>query len=114
MDNVKSKYIAAIVGMAFGALVTLPSLLIAALSAGAGHGDYGAARALFPFSMAITLVEGSIGPISLTVALAQFPIYGGVLGWSIVQKNFRAIFAFLLIHFIAMMFCFSGTLPAFS
>ena len=114
MDNAESIRKAVITGAALGVLLALPALLLAVMSAGAGHGGYVAARALFPFSMALTLVEGHIGLLSLTVALAQFPIYGGVLGWSIVRKNFRPIAVFALAHFLAVIFCFSGTLPAFS
>lgn len=114
MNNAQSIRRAVIIGAALGVLLTLPALLLAVMSAGAGHGGYVAARALFPFSMALTLVEGSIGLLSLTVAFAQFPIYGGVLGWSTVRKNFSPSAVIALAHFLAITFCFSGTLPAFS
>jgi hypothetical protein len=114
MDSAESTPKAVIIGIALGALTALLALLLAAMSAGAGHGGYVAARALFPFSMALTLVEGSIGLLSFTVALAQFPIYGGVWGWSKTRNNFRPLAVFAFLHLIAVIFCFSGTLPAFS
>lgn len=101
-------------GAALGALVLLPALFAAFISAGAGHGDYMAARALFPYSMLLTLVEGSIGPVALAVGLAQFPVYGGVIAWCGEGKRMRAAGLVAALHVLAGLACFSGILPNFS
>ena len=75
------------IGTAVGFLVELPSLWLALLSAGAGHGDYGAARALFPLPMLMTLIEGQIGVFSFGLAFLQFPFYGAILGWAVARSN---------------------------
>jgi len=61
------------IGIAVGFFVELPSLWLALLSAGAGHADYGAARALFPLPM-LTLIAGQIGAFGFGLAFLQFPL----------------------------------------
>jgi hypothetical protein len=100
--------------MFLGILFALPAFLLAVASAGAGHGHYVMARMLFPFSMLLTLVEGSIGPIALAVALFQFPLYGAMVGWAVSLKTFRPTGAIFSIHLIAIIACFSGIIPMFS
>jgi hypothetical protein len=95
-------------------LVTLLALGVAVLSAGAGHGSYGAARALFPLPMLLTLVEGSIGPISGGLALLQFPLYGALLGWCRLHEWYGALILAAFLHLAATVICFSGVLPNFS
>lgn len=102
------------VGFVLGLLIEIPALLVAVFSGGAGHGDYVAARALFPASMLLTLPYGSIGTVSITVGLLQFPIYGALLGWSVERKNYLAAVVLALAHVIAALVCFAGTLPNFS
>ena len=110
----KSAAYAALVGFGLGVLLELPTIFAAIISGGAGHGDYIAARALFPSSMLLTLLEGRIGEFSIGVALLQFPIYGMLLGWSIVRRNYLPAIAVASLHVIAAIFCFAGTLPNFS
>ncbi|MEO6217982.1 MAG: hypothetical protein ABIO86_18275 [Sphingomonas sp.] len=62
--NLRYPVRAVVAGIAVGTFIELPALFVAVMSAGAGHGDYVAARMLFPASMLLTLIEGSIGPIS--------------------------------------------------
>lgn len=101
-------------GTAVGFLVELPSLWLALLSAGAGHGDYVAARALFPLPMLMTLIEGQIGAFSFGLAFLQFPFYGAILGWAMARSNRAIALALVVLHAIAVTACFSGTLPDFS
>lgn len=68
------------IGTAAGTLIGLVAFVIAIVSAGAGHGDYVGARALFPIPMLLTLLQGnSIGPLSMVLAMIQFPLYGAFL-----------------------------------
>lgn len=64
--------------------------------------------------MLLTLVEGSIGPISGGIALLQFPLYGGLLGWSRSHKSYGALIVLGFLHLAATGACFSGALPNFS
>lgn len=102
------------VGAAWGTLAAIPAIFAAILSGGTGHGDYIAARILFPFSILLTLVEGSIGIAGITAAVLQFPLYGATLAWSLARENYRALTVLAAVHFIAVLICFSGTVPDFS
>lgn len=101
-------------GAAFGMMVSLPALGAAVLSGGAGHGGYAAARALFPLPMLLTLVEGSIGPVSGGLALVQFPLYGALLGWSRARRSRGPVIALASLHVAAAVACSAGLLPDFS
>jgi ABC-type glycerol-3-phosphate transport system permease component len=64
-----------------GILATPIATLLAFMSAGAGHGGYEFARLFFPYSMLLTLIADDTITIPLIVlALAQFSIYGLLLG----------------------------------
>jgi hypothetical protein len=103
-----------VVGFASGVLVAVPAVVAAVASGGAGHGDYVAARALFPAPMLLTLLEGGrIGAFSIVVGLLQFPVYGTLLGWSIARRNYLPAVVVTLAHIIAATVCFAGTLPNF-
>jgi hypothetical protein len=104
-----------VVGFVLGVLVAVPAVMAAVISGGAGHGDYFAARALFPAPMLLTLLEGDkVGAFSIVVGLLQFPIYGTLLGWSIARKNLVPLAVVILAHIIAASACFAGALPNFS
>jgi hypothetical protein len=106
---------AVVVGLAFGVLFSAPAVMAAVASGGAGHGDYVAARALFPLPMLLTLLEGgAVGAVSIVVGLLQFPVYGALLGWSITRKNYLPAVMVTLAHVIAASVCFAGALPNFS
>jgi hypothetical protein len=110
----KSAWKAAVIGFAFGSSFALPALVLAVMSSGAGHGDYFAARLLYPVSILLTLVEGRIGVVSMAVGLLQFPAYGVLLGWAHVRGKHLPVAVVALVHLIAAMACFSGLVPDFS
>ena len=100
-------------GAAMGAVIAVPALLAAIVSGGAGHGSYIAARVLFPFSMLLTRLEGSIGPIALGVGLLQFPLYGALIGRTMASKRCLSLFLLAAMHLVAALACFSGLLSGF-
>ena len=105
----------AAIGFLSGGLVAVPAIMVAIVSGGVGHGDYAAARALFPVPMLLTLLQDdTIGVLSIGLGLLQFPIFGALLGWSVARKNYLPAFAVILAHVIAASVCFAGTLPNFS
>ncbi|QDH35338.1 hypothetical protein [Porphyrobacter sp. YT40] len=102
-------------GFALGLMIEVAALFLAVISAGAGHGSYAAARALFPVPMLTTLLEGdSIGPLSITLALAQFPTLGALAGYSLARARLTPLVVVGIVHLVAMLAAFSGTLPNFS
>jgi hypothetical protein len=113
MDSSETRK-AMIIGLLLGLLMTFPALFFAAASAGAGHGGYVAARAIFPFSMLLTLAEGNIGPIALAIALIQLPIYGAICGRVKAHKNYRPVAIIAFVHLVAALVGFAGTLPNYS
>lgn len=111
----RSVITAVAIGFALGILVELPALVVAAISGGGGHGNYAAARGLFPLPMLLTLLENdSIGTLSISAGLLQFPIYGALLGWSMVRTDYVPAIMVTMVHTIAAVACFTGTLPNFS
>ena len=105
---------AVLIGFGLGAVVAVPAIFLALMSAGAGHGDYVLARALFPAPMLLTLVEGSIGQLAMTVGLLQFPAYGALLAWASSGANICRSSWPPPLHLAAAVACFSGALPNFS
>lgn len=103
-----------LVGAGLGAVIAAPAILAAILSGGAGHGSYIAARVLFPFSMLLTWLEGSIGPVAMGVGLLQFPLYGAMIARALALKTYRDFFLLTAAHLVAALACFSGLLPSFS
>ena len=105
---------AVVLGCALGTLFGLAAIWLAIASGGAGHGDYGFARALFPATMLLTLVEGRIGQIGIAIALLQFPAYGGLVGWASARGRHLPVLVVALAHLAAAVACFSGVIPNFS
>ena len=103
-----------LVGAGVGIVIAIPAILVAVMSGGAGHGSYIAARVLFPFSMLLTRLEGSIGPVAMCMGLFQFPLYGALVGRALALKTYRASAVLTVVHLIAALVCFSGLLPYFS
>lgn len=99
-------------GVGIGTLVTGPAILAAIMSGGAGHGSYITARLLFPFSILISQLEGSIGPVAMGVGLLQFPLYGALIGRTVTAK-ISSIFLLATAHLVAVLVSFSGLLPEF-
>lgn len=113
-DNSGTIARAIIGGLILGMLLGTLAVIAALVSAGVGHGDYVAARALFPVTMLLTLVEGQIGWLGIAVALVQFPFYGGLLGWARFREYYRPIWVAVGVHLVAAIACFTGLLPYFS
>lgn len=102
-------------GVLAGVLLSLPALFLALLSAGAGHGDYGFARALFPVPMLLTLIQGdTIGILSMATSLLQFPLYGLVLADAFARRRVLWAALLVIVHAAAALFCFAGIVPNFS
>ena len=102
-------------GFGLGVVPELAALIIAIASSGAGHGEYVAARALFPAPMLLTLFEGGqLGPLSLALGLLQFPLYGALVVWSASERKTLFPIAVAFAHLAAAMICFSGVLSNFS
>jgi ABC-type glycerol-3-phosphate transport system permease component len=101
-----------------GILATPIATLLAFMSAGAGHGGYEFARLFFPYSMLLTLIADDTITIPLIVlALAQFSIYGLLLGGTALVGRWPfwiTLIGIGIIHFAAVAACFSGLLPNFS
>ncbi len=91
-------------GFLVGLLLMPIAATLGVISAGAGHGNYFLAKVLFPFTMLSTFVLGSITAPFILVALAQFPIYGWVVGQSARHKTWTSSLAIALAHALAAMF----------
>jgi hypothetical protein len=88
-------------------LVATPICLLMGIgSAGAGHGDYFLARILFPFTMLSAIIFDSITIPFLALAVAQFPIYGILLGRASVKSRLLpAAAAILITHALFVAAC---------
>jgi hypothetical protein len=98
--------------VSIGGLVTLPAVA----SGGAGHGTYLFARVLFPYTMLLTRLTDTVTLPLTVLGLAQFPLYGAVVG--LAASRGRAWLVRLrwltLAHLGAVVLCFSRTVPNFS
>lgn len=65
-----------------GAVAGCVLLFIAGAIAGGGHGTYGAASLLFPYSMLATGLTGNLNPALVILALVQYPIYSVFLAFA--------------------------------
>lgn len=82
-------------------LLLTPFLIHAGIaSAGAGHGDYGMARILFPYTMLSVRWNGVITPFHVGVAVAQWPLYGLIL--SLALRRSRQVFFLCLLVLVAV------------
>lgn len=97
-------------GMIGGAVVAVMAFALSMFAAGAGHGTYAPAKVLFPYSMLLTSLTGTITPGLLVLAAVQWPIYGYVVSgrprsrWAVVGA----------IHVIAVTASFLFSNPSFS
>jgi hypothetical protein len=96
------------IGIIYGVLVTPPALFLAMLSTGAGHGDYLAARLLFPAPMLTTHLFGQISAPALLLAIVQFPVYGFLIGASCESGRSKLWLAVIAYHsgMLALLFGF--------
>jgi hypothetical protein len=112
---ISANLIAVSAGFALGVVAELAALLAALASAGAGHGHYVAARALFPVPMLLTVLqEDRIGTFSIVVGLLQFPFYGGLGAWIVARRKYLLAAILALGHVLAALACFSGSVANFS
>ena len=112
--TVFGKFVSArLAGAAAGVVAELLALVLAFISAGAGHGSYIGVRLLFPFSSLLILVEGGFGPLGLAIGLLQYPVYGACLAVALATQRYRVVAMLLATHVIAVVVCFSGVLSDF-
>lgn len=93
-----------IIGLLLGLLATPIALFLAMLSGGAGHGNYVAAKALYPLPMLLAQWMDVIATPSLVLALLQFPLYGFISG----RFGPAGAIVSLIVHFIAIVLCFAS------
>lgn len=97
------------VGLAIGIAFTPVALYLSMLSAGAGHGDYGLAKVLYPIPVLILMCGSPAFVIALPLAVVQYPLFGILLGYTCRQgrRAFVAVFMLTgLIHVAALTFVF--------
>lgn len=88
-------------------LAATPICLVLGLgSAGTGHGDYILATILFPLTMPLSVFFDSAAVLFI-LAIAQFPIYGIILGLANLRNKLDvSIVGVLVIHLLAIFTCF--------
>lgn len=108
--------VVALPGLLAGLLFTPIALLLSLISAGAGHGHYVAARALYPIPMSIAIATEHIGAPSLGLALLQYPAYGALIGLAIGARRRWLLIAAIsaALHLLATYFCFFGSSQQFA
>lgn len=105
------------IGLAAGLLATVPAVVLAVASGGAGHGHYSLARLFYPYTMLLTRLAGdSITPPLVALALAQFPLYGAAIGLASPRKRLLGTIVGTIstVHVMACCACFGGAIPNFS
>jgi hypothetical protein len=105
-----------IAGSAVGILVTPPAVDIAIASGGGGHGHYVAARLLFPFTMLLSEIVGSVVLPLQILGVVQFPVYGAIVGFNCGRLKRALLIACVIaaMHVLAVAVCFSGFVTNFS
>jgi len=98
-------------GLAVGVMTTIPAVALSVASGGLGHGTYSLACLLYPYPMLIWLSQG--GAFShplIAMALAQFPLYGAIIGAASPWRRARILTAcsILVIHLVAAGACLGG------
>src|SRR5689334_14725699 len=92
----RSIVVAALVGIA----LSVVSLGVAIQAAALGHGTYLPAILLFPWSMALSALAGSIAIPLIILAVVQFPAYGVMIGMTDGSQQRRAV-GLLVAHVLA-------------
>ncbi|MES0024979.1 MULTISPECIES: hypothetical protein [unclassified Mesorhizobium] len=93
-------------GFLVGLGITPVAFFLALYSAGAGHGDYGLARLLYPVPMLATLLTNT----TITGRCAAVPAYGAFVAGA-GGSRWLALGVF---HLVAIAAAFSGLLESFS
>ena len=97
-------------GPLIGAAITPFALAVAVESGGGGHGDYLLAKLLFPYTMLLAGLVGTITYPLIALALVQFPLYGLAAGSFNAR---RTAICLLVLHAIVAFLCLSNLLPYF-
>jgi hypothetical protein len=85
--------------------VGLIAVIVAVITAGAGHGTYVPAEILFPYTMLSTAFLGRVTAAFAIVALVQFPLYGALVGSVRSSRlRLRAVAILVAIH-VAVALC---------
>ena len=93
-------------GLAVGSLAVAVSVWRAA----GGHGSYLPAKVLLPFSMLTTAATEQLTIIGV-VAVAQWALYGAIIG-TVSERNRRnAVLAVVITHALAVLACFAFVSP---
>jgi hypothetical protein len=77
-------------------LITPVLLWIGFVSGGGGHGNYVAARVIFPFACVFTGTYVGAGVVGSVLAVLQWPVYGFLIDWS--SHKVRTVGAVLIVH----------------
>lgn len=91
-----------VIGLILGILATPVALLLAIVSAGAGHGDYLAAGILYPVPMLVAIIFEEINPVVLGLACLQFPVYGWLSGVSWASRKPKIALWLLTSHAVSL------------
>lgn len=75
-SKAQQRTIRVVIGIGAGVILAVPSLVVAVAAAGGGHGIYGPAAVLFPYTMLSTRFFGEITAPLVALALVQYPLYG--------------------------------------
>ena len=87
-------------------MLTPLMVAIAYLSAGFGHGNYIWAKILFPYTMIFAMIIGEISKYLIALMIAQFPIYGLILGIaSLKDKCLKTALFMAAIHSSSVLAC---------
>ena len=118
----RTRYIG--IGLGAGILLTLPAALLAFFSAGGGHGDYVWTKAVFPYHLLVLELQSHADCSKpdpwlwfwVISPLAQFPIYGGLIGASATSRKrlLKTIGVIGGLHVTAVAACFLIHAPYFS
>jgi hypothetical protein len=79
-DRPASRMQRSVAGAIIGCLLTIPAALASIASAGLGHGNYFAAKMLYPYSYYIAYKHGEYTMTDIEISLLQYPLYGILLG----------------------------------
>ena len=97
---------AKLIGLGLGVLIAPVALFFAAVSGGAGHGDYLLARILFPLPMLSTHFFQVITSAAVVVAAIQFPVYGWFAGYAAQKEKRRLALIPLGFHVLMLVLIF--------
>ncbi|MBI3876083.1 MAG: hypothetical protein HY300_09045 [Verrucomicrobia bacterium] len=95
------------------ACIATAAALIALQAIGIGHGSYIPAALLFPFAFLTAFVVHHMDWLLMTLALAQFPIYGVFLGRAWLRERLKkTVIVVVVVHVVAASGCLAAMLIA--